>query len=85
MKQIFFTFGLFLLISLLFCVNILYSQNTLREHGIKTGIFNTGKYNAITDVPGVSVGQVTCIQGEDIRTGVTAIIPHQGNIFRKKV
>lgn len=63
----------------------IFSQSTLREHGLKTGIFKTGTNNAITDVPGVTVGQVTCIKGEDIRTGVTAIIPHQGNIFRKKV
>ncbi len=60
-------------------------QKTLREHGFHIGIFDTGKNNAITDVPGVTVGQVTCIEGDSIRTGVTAIIPHQGNIFRKKV
>lgn len=60
-------------------------QKTLREHGFPIGIFDTGKNNAITDVPGVTVGQVTCIEGDSIRTGVTAIIPHQGNIFRKKV
>lgn len=64
----------------------LFSQNkTLREHGISTGIFKTGEYNAITDVEGVTVGQVTCIEGDDMRTGVTAIIPHQGNIFRNKI
>ena len=60
-------------------------KKTLREHGYPIGIFDTGKNNAITDVPGVTVGQVTCIEGDSIRTGVTAIIPHQGNIFRKKV
>lgn len=60
-------------------------KKTLRELGFPTGIFDTGKNNAITDVPGVTVGQVTCIKGDSIRTGVTAIIPHQGNIFRKKV
>ena len=60
-------------------------QKTLREHGFPIGIFNTGKNNAITDVPGVTVGQVTCIEGDSIRTGVTAIIPHQGNIFRNKI
>ncbi|MBQ7773815.1 MAG: P1 family peptidase [Bacteroidales bacterium] len=60
-------------------------KKTLREHGFPIGIFDTGKNNAITDVPGVTVGQVTCIEGDSIRTGVTAIIPHQGNIFRKKV
>ena len=60
-------------------------HKTLREWGFLTGIFETGKYNAITDVPGVTVGHVTCIEGDSIRTGVTAIVPHQGNIFRNKV
>ncbi len=62
-----------------------HSQNRLREHGIITGIFKPGKFNAITDVPGVLVGHKTIIDGDDIRTGVTAIIPHSGNLFRKKV
>ncbi|UCE40401.1 MAG: P1 family peptidase [Candidatus Aminicenantes bacterium] len=57
----------------------------LREFGIKTGILNPGPLNAITDVPGVKVGQVTLIEGESIRTGVTAILPHEGNIFQQKV
>lgn len=60
-------------------------KKTLREHGFPIGIFDTGKNNAITDVPGVTVGQVTCIEGDSIRTGVTAIIPHQGNIFSNKI
>lgn len=60
-------------------------HKTLREWGFPTGIFETGRFNAITDVPGVTVGHVTCIEGDDIRTGVTAIVPHQGNIFRNKV
>lgn len=60
-------------------------HKTLREWGFPTGIFETGKYNAITDVPGVTVGHVTCIEGDSVRTGVTAIVPHQGNIFRNKV
>lgn len=61
------------------------AKKTLRELGFPTGIFPTGKYNAVTDVPGVTVGHVTCIEGDDIRTGVTAIVPHQGDIFRNKV
>jgi len=60
-------------------------HKTLREWGFATGIFQTGTNNAITDVPGVTVGHVTCIEGDSIRTGVTAIVPHQGNIFRNKV
>ena len=63
----------------------LQAQKRMRDYGIKTGIFKTGEYNAITDVPGVTVGHVTKIEGEDMRTGVTAIIPHQGNVFRNKV
>lgn len=62
-----------------------YSQNTLRDYGIKIGVMKTGKFNAITDVPGVKVGHKTIIAGDNIRTGVTAIIPHDGNLFRKKV
>ncbi len=57
----------------------------LREFGIKTGVLNPGPLNAITDVPGVKVGQVTLIEGESIRTGVTAILPHGDNIFQQKV
>ena len=60
-------------------------HKTLREWGFPTGIFQPGQYNAITDVPGVTVGHVTLIEGDSIRTGVTAIVPHQGNIFREKV
>ena len=60
-------------------------HRTLRQWGFPTGIFETGQYNAITDVPGVKVGHVTLIEGDSVRTGVTAIVPHQGNIFRQKV
>ena len=57
----------------------------LRDYGIYPGVFKTGANNAITDVEGVTVGQITCIKGDSVRTGVTAIIPHQGNIFRNKI
>jgi D-aminopeptidase len=56
-----------------------------RDHGITFGILQTGKYNAITDVPGVKVGHVTIIKGDTVNTGVTAILPHDGNIFQNKV
>lgn len=59
-------------------------RGRIRDYGIEPGIFRPGAYNAITDVPGVKVGQVTLIEGDDIRTGVTAIVPHEGNLFRKK-
>lgn len=57
----------------------------MREFGIETGIIEPGEWNAITDVPGVKVGQVTLIEGENIRTGVTAILPYAGNIYQNKV
>jgi D-aminopeptidase len=57
----------------------------LREFGIKTGVLEPGPLNAITDVFGVRVGHITLIEGRDIRTGVTAILPHEGNIFQEKV
>ncbi len=52
-----------------------------REAGVIVGIFPTGQLNAITDVAGVRVGHETVIEGEDIRTGVTAIIPADGNLY----
>lgn len=56
-----------------------------REVGIAPGVLTPGKLNAITDVEGVKVGHVTLVEGEDVRTGVTAIIPHSGNLFAEKV
>jgi D-aminopeptidase len=56
-----------------------------REAGITIGILPTGPLNAITDVAGVKVGQVTIIEGANIRTGVTAILPHGGNLYQDKV
>lgn len=56
-----------------------------RELGIVIGTMEPGKFNAITDVPNVKVGHKTITEGRDIRTGVTAILPCEGNIFREKV
>ncbi len=56
-----------------------------RELGIPFGILPPGPWNAITDVPGVKVGHLTKIEGDSIRTGVTAILPHEGNLFQEKV
>jgi len=53
--------------------------------GLKVGVLPTGPLDAITDVSGVTVGQTTIIRGDDVRTGVTAILPHAGNLFREKV
>jgi len=56
-----------------------------REAGIAPGVLSPGSLNSITDVKGVKVGHVTLIEGKDIRTGVTAILPHSGNLFAEKV
>jgi len=57
----------------------------IRQLGIEPGILQPGPLNAITDVEGVLVGHRTLIEGEGIRTGVTAIVPHDGNVFQTKV
>ena len=66
-----------------------FSQNEARPRardvGIKVGVLSPGPLNAITDVAGVKVGHTTLVRGENIRTGVTAILPHGGNLFREKV
>jgi D-aminopeptidase len=56
-----------------------------REFGIELGTMQTGRYNAITDVKGVGVGHHTMINGDSVRTGVTTIIPHQGNPYYEKI
>lgn len=61
------------------------AQKRARDYDIKIGVLKPGVNNAITDVKGVLVGHVTLIQGEHIRTGVTAIVPHSNNIFQNKV
>ena len=55
------------------------------ELGIRPGVHEPGPLNAITDVAGVKVGQVTIVEGKEVRTGVTAILPHGGNLFQEKV
>jgi len=56
-----------------------------RDLGIAPGVMEPGPHNAITDVAGVKVGHVTLISGERVRTGVTALLPHDGNLFQHKV
>lgn len=56
-----------------------------REAGVIVGILPPGPLNSITDVNGVLVGHVTIVRGDNVRTGVTAILPHAGNLFREKV
>lgn len=73
------------IIFLLFSFQMMHSQQRTRDYGIEIGVLPTGKLNAITDVPGVKVGNTTLIAGDSIRTGVTAILAHGGNIFQDKV
>ena len=78
---------LFLLLIILF-INYQNDQKPrprARDLGIVVGILPPGKNNAITDVSGVRVGHSTLIRGDDVRTGVTAVIPHPGNLFQEKV
>ena len=79
-------------IASLFALSILSPLGFTQEHrprardlGIHPSVHHPGANNAITDVPGVQVGQVTIVKGENIRSGVTAILPHSGNIFQDKV
>ncbi|MFD2920187.1 P1 family peptidase [Terrimonas rubra] len=60
-------------------------QKRARELGIAPGVLTPGKLNSITDVNGVLVGHTTLIKADSIRTGVTAILPHNGNVFQQKV
>lgn len=83
MKKTIFLIIIFLTLSLTFLSSK--ERPRMREFGIETGILKPGELNAITDVPEVKVGHVTLIQGKDIRTGVTAILPHDGNIYQEKV
>ncbi len=57
----------------------------VRDFGLIPGRLPPGDLNAITDVPGVAVGHTTLMQGDSVRTGVTAILPHTGNLFQEKV
>ncbi len=57
----------------------------IRDLGVTPGIFSPGRWNAITDVEGVRVGHKTLVRGDSVRTGVTAILPHGGNLFQEKV
>lgn len=75
---------LFIIMFLLTAVNAISQQKRCRDYGIRIGVLTPGEFNAITDVEGVKVGHSTVI-GEGARTGVTAVLPHGGNLFREKV
>ncbi len=83
MKELFtVTISIFLF---LFTFDFIHAQERVRDLGINPGILTPGKWNTITDVEGVKVGHKTIIEGDNTRTGVTAILPHSGNIFRDRV
>jgi len=74
------------ILTLLIINNLAQSQKIRpREMGLEIGLFQPGQWNAITDVPGVKVGHETIIRGDNVRTGVTIISPHDGNLFENKV
>lgn len=76
-----------LLLSVIFSKNLLMAQNAQRaaDLGIRIGVLPAGKLNCITDVYGIKVGHTTIIKADSVRTGVTAILPHVGNLFQQKV
>ncbi len=74
-----------LVFSMIFSSNSFGQTNRARDYGIEIGVLKPGKLNAINDVRGVRVGHVTIIEGDDVRTGVTAILPHEGNLYQGKV
>ncbi|MFD3002700.1 P1 family peptidase [Pontibacter toksunensis] len=78
---------LFLLLLMVSITSQAWSQQRkrAREYGVKIGVLPTGELNAITDVAGVQVGHVTLQEEDNIRTGVTAVLPHSGNVFQDKV
>ena len=73
--------------ALLCCAAIAMAQTRprARDFNIGPGVYPPGKLNAITDIAGVLVGHTTVIAGDNVRTGVTAILPHGGNLFQDKV
>ena len=74
------------LLPLLFFIVSSNAQNKrVRDIGLRIGVMSPGKLNAITDVAGVQVGHVTIVEGDSVRTGITAIIPHSSNLFQQKV
>ena len=78
-------FSFFILLIFCYIVPAAQIQKKAADFGIRIGVMIPGKLNAITDVRGVKVGQTTLIKADSIRTGVTAILPHEGNLFQQKV
>jgi D-aminopeptidase len=85
-KKIFATVVLFLLTAIAVAQNAApNARPRASDLGLKVGVLPTGPLDAITDVAGVRVGHTTIIRGDDLHTGVTAILPHPGNLYRRKV
>ena len=61
------------------------SRGRVRDYGLKPGVLPTGRFNTMADVEDIGIGHCTVIEGDDIRTGVTAITPHSGNLYEEKV
>lgn len=78
-------FNIIFIIAFLLVTDSYSQQKRVRDYGIEVGVLKPGENNAITDVFGVKVGHTTLIEGENIRTGVTAILPHSDNLFQYKV
>ncbi|TDI84518.1 MAG: S58 family peptidase [Caldithrix sp.] len=78
-------FGLTVLLSASIAIPEHHKRPRARDIGIEVGVLKPGKWNAITDVLGVKVGHTTVIKGDSIRTGITAVLPHDGNLFQNKV
>jgi len=76
---------LIIILALATCLNMEAQKKRAADYGIRIGILNPGRNNAITDVPGVKVGHLTVREPDSVNTGVTAILPHDGNLFRNKV
>lgn len=74
-----------LLFIVFFSLSLFSQSKRARDYGIEIGVLKTGPFNSITDVEGVKVGHTTLNKGNHIRTGVTAILPHTGNLFQNKV
>ena len=85
MNKLSLTLILLIMISLSGSLANMQNRPRARELGVSVGVIPTGTLNAITDVDGVLVGHTTIIRGDNVRTGVTAILPHGGNLFHEKV
>ena len=85
MSKIFTTMAVFLVTASIAQTSAPSARPRARDLGLKIGVLPAGPLDAITDVAGVAVGHTTIIRSDDIRTGVTAVLPHPGNLYREKV